>query len=58
MQEAHFFPSAGCLPTLAFRSYFSGDFDLRKTPLWQFPENFRLLLLWAGSTRENQNPVH
>ena len=39
MQEAHFFPSAGRLPTRAYRSYLSGDFDLRKTPLWQFPEN-------------------
>ncbi len=55
MQEAHFFPSAGRLPTRAYRSYLSGDFDLRTTPLWQFPEN--LPPSWrAASTRENLHP--
>lgn len=44
MQEAHLFPAAGRLPTQHLRSYFSGEFDPRMTPLWQFPETFRLLM--------------
>jgi hypothetical protein len=44
MQEAHFFPSVGRLPTQPVQFYFSGEFDPRTTPLWQFPETFRLLM--------------